>query len=85
MTSTLLLLGASLLDAGNISYASNGRVLGEQIVEELGVNPDDSQLIPVQSFDAASARSMPTVEHDPTGDRPSRSMTRWSPSDSVSR
>ena len=58
MTSTLLLLGASLLDAGNISYASNGRVLGEQIVEELGGNPDDSQLIPVQSFDAASARSV---------------------------
>ena len=63
MTSTLLLLGASLLDTGNISYASNGRVLGEQIVEELGGNPDDSQLIPVQSFDAASARSVHNYAH----------------------
>ena len=65
LTSTLLLLGASLLDTGNVSYASNGRLLGEQIVEKLGGNPDDSQLIPVQSSVEASARSvrmLPTVD-----------------------
>lgn len=63
MTSTLLLLGASLLDTGNVSYASNGRVLGEQIVEKLGGNPDDSQLIPVQSSVEASARSVHNYAH----------------------
>ena len=30
MTSTLVIFGASLMDAGNLSHATDGLVLGEQ-------------------------------------------------------
>jgi hypothetical protein len=36
MTSTLLILGASLMDAGNVSRASDDLVLGEQIAIAMG-------------------------------------------------
>ena len=50
MTSTLLILGASLMDACNVSRATDGLVLGvrEQIAIEMGGDPVDVQLFPLQ-------------------------------------
>ena len=75
MTSTLVILGASLMDAGNISSllsltgeqpfadpiyakggnvrASDGPVLGEHLLEQLGGDPNNRQLFNVLSTDAA--------------------------------
>ena len=41
MTSTLLILGASLMDAGNVSRATDGLVLEEQIEIEMCGDPED--------------------------------------------
>ena len=48
MTSTLLILGASLMDAGNVSRATDDLVLGEQIAIAMGGDPEDVQLFPLQ-------------------------------------
>ena len=48
MTSTLLILGASLMDAGNVSRAADALVLWEQIAIEIGGDPEDVQLFPLQ-------------------------------------
>ena len=63
MTSTLLMLGASLIDAGNVSHASDGRVLGEHIAAELGADPDDSQLISVRSDDEPDNSAVHNYAH----------------------
>ncbi|QNI91281.1 hypothetical protein SynBOUM118_00916 [Synechococcus sp. BOUM118] len=47
MTSTLLILGASLMDVGNVSRASDDLVLGEQIAIAMGGDPQDVQLFPL--------------------------------------
>ena len=47
MTSTLLILGASLIDAGNVSRASDDLVLGEQIAIAMGGIPRMFQLFPL--------------------------------------
>ena len=51
MTSTLLMLGASLIDAGNVSRASDDRVMGEQIVSELGADPNEDHSSPFNLCD----------------------------------
>ena len=48
MTSTLLILGDSLMDAGNVSRATDDLVLGEQIAIAMGGDPEDVQLFPLQ-------------------------------------
>ena len=48
MTSTLLILGDSLMDAGNESRATDDLVLGEQIAIAMGGDPEDVQLFPLQ-------------------------------------
>ncbi len=48
MTSTLLILGDSLMDAGNVSRATDDLVLGEQIAIAMGGDPEDAQLFPLQ-------------------------------------
>ena len=50
MTSTLLVLGDSLMDAGNVSRATDGLVLGEQIAFEMGGDPEDVQLFPLEDL-----------------------------------
>ena len=48
MTSTLLILGDSLMDAGNVSRATDDLVHGEQIAIAMGGDPEDVQLFPLQ-------------------------------------
>lgn len=48
MTSTLLILGDSLMDAGNVSRATDDLVLGEQIAIAMGGDPEDVQLFSLQ-------------------------------------
>lgn len=48
MTSTLLILGDSLMDAGNVSRATDDLVLGGQIAIAMGGDPEDVQLFPLQ-------------------------------------
>lgn len=48
MTSTLLILGDSLMDAGNVTRATDDLVLGEQIAIAMGGDPEDVQLFPLQ-------------------------------------
>ena len=48
MTSTLLILGDSLMDAGNVPRATDDLVLGEQIAIAMGGDPEDVQLFPLQ-------------------------------------
>ena len=50
MTSTLLILGDSLMDAGNVSRATDGLVLGVPIALEMGGDPEDVQLFPLQNL-----------------------------------
>ena len=37
------------MDAGNVSRATDGLVLGEQIAIEMGGDPEDVQLFPLQA------------------------------------
>ena len=49
MTAVLLMLGDSLIDSGNVSRASDGPVLGEQIALAMGGDPADQQLFPMDN------------------------------------
>ena len=61
MTSTLLILGASVMDAGNVSRATDGLMLGEQIAIEMGGDPEDVQLFPLQAPPFQSRLSFTTM------------------------
>ena len=63
MTSMLLILGASLMDAGNVSRATDGLVLGEQIAIEMGGDPEDVQLFPLQDLPRPGSAKLHNYAH----------------------
>ena len=66
MTSTLLILGDSLMDAGNVSRATDGLVLGEQIAFEMGGDQEVVQLFPLEDLPrpAPARRSCTTMPRE---------------------
>jgi len=63
MTSTLLILGDSLMDAGNVSRATDGLVLGEQIAIEMGGDPEDVQLFPLEDLPRPGSAQLHNYAH----------------------
>lgn len=63
MTSQLLVLGASLMDAGNISRASDGSVLGEQIAAAMGADPGSQQLVSLVNRDRPGPEQVHNYAH----------------------
>ena len=63
MTAILLMLGDSLIDSGNVSRASDGPVLGEQIALAMGGDLADQQLFPMDNPPVPSRAQIHNYAH----------------------